>query len=109
MSVELTSDRKNYLNTVLYKVQFQQKLGLKYKILTGQTLSLILFIFFFLDFLPIIWKVWIFLFSFFIYSKWFFNITRNNGYFEPFFIRVYANLKRRILLNIREKYQANKK
>lgn len=108
MSIELTSDRKNYLNTVLYKVQFQQKLGLKYKLLSGETLLLALCIFF-LDFLPPIWKVWIFLFSFFVYSKWFFNVTRNKGYFEPFLIRIYADLKRRVLLNIREKYQANKK
>ncbi len=103
MSIELSSERLNYLNSVLYKAQFQQKLGLKYKLLTGTTVLIGIFVYSVLGFLPEIWKAWLFLAGFFAYSKWFFSLTRDKGFYEPFLIKTYAGLKRRVLLKMREK------
>lgn len=100
MSIEISDREKNYLKSVLYKAQFKQKLGLKYKLLTGFSFCM----FFIALMLPfdIMISSWIYLAGFFVYSKWFFNLTKEKGHFEPFLIRVYAGLKRKILLKIRE-------
>jgi len=100
MGIEISDREKNYLKSVLYKAQFKQKLGLKYKILTGFSVSMFVIVMI----LPydIMISSWIYLAAYFIYSKWFFNLTKDKGYYEPFLIKIYAELKRETLLKIRE-------
>lgn len=101
MSLEISDKEKNHLKNVLYKGQFRMKLGLKYKLLTGFSIGFALLVFM-IPLEPII-KAWIFIGGFFVYSKWFFNHTRERGYFEPLAIKLWANLRRKNLENLRAK------
>ncbi len=98
--IEISDKTKNYLKQVLYKAQFKQKLGIKHKLASGVSVFLILALY--VTPIEFMAKGWIYLGVMFLYSKWFFNYTKDKGYYEPFLIRIYANFKRKLLLALRE-------
>lgn len=100
MSIEISDKTKMYLHSVLYKAQFKQKLGIKHKLFSGVSVLTILILFV----IPtdIMTKSWIYIAIMFIYSKWFFNFTKEKGFYEPFLINLYTKFKRKLLLSLRE-------
>ena len=100
MSLEISDKTKNYLYSVLYKAQFKQKLGIKHKIASGVSVFTILILA--ISSLDFMTMGWIYIAVMFIYSKWFFNYTKEKGYYEPFLINIYANFKIKLLLALRE-------
>lgn len=98
--IEISDKTKNYLKSVLYKVQFKQKLGIKHKLASGVSIFMLLVLYIApIDFIA---AGWIYIGVMFLYSKWFFNFTKDKGYYEPFLIRIYANFKRKLLLVLRK-------
>jgi hypothetical protein len=98
--IEETEEQKRYLQSVLYKAQFKQKLGLKYLLLSGFSISLLI-IFYILDF-DFLTCCWVYIAVMSIYAKWFFPYTKDKGHYQVFLIKMYCTLKRNILVRLRE-------
>lgn len=98
--IEETVEQKQYLKSVLYKAQFTQKLGLKYLVLSGFSVSLLI-VFYLLDF-DFLTCCWVYIAAMSIYAKWFFPFTKDKGHYQVFLIKFYCNLKRNILIRLRE-------